>query len=101
MEQLSTIQQVNSTIMFGDFSNDQLESIIAAVKYRRSQITQQNKRAFRVGDAVKFRNSRTGGTVVGTVKKINIKYILVSEPSRTGGVFTSTWRVPANMLEAA
>lgn len=96
-----TIQQINSTIMFGELTNDNLDSIIAAIKYRRAQITQQNKRAFRVGDAVKFRNSRTGGMTLGTVKKINIKYILVSEPSRTGGVFTSTWRVPANMLEAA
>lgn len=98
--ELCTIQQVNSTIMFGEFTNEQLESIIAAVKFRRSQITQQNKRAFRVGDAVKFRNSRTGMTTVGTVKKINIKYILVNE-SRPNSIITSTWRVPANMLEAA
>lgn len=96
-----TIKDVNSAIMFSDFTDEQLGSIIDAVKYRRAQLTQQNKRAFRVGDAVKFRNSRTGGVTMGTVKKINIKYILVSEPSRTGGVFTSTWRVPANMLEAA
>lgn len=99
--ELVSIQQINSSIMFGELTNDNLDSIIQAIKYRRAQITQQNKRAFRVGDAVKFRNSRTGMTTVGTVKKINIKYILVSEPSRTGGVFTSTWRVPANMLEAA
>lgn len=97
---MATIQEVNSAIMFGEFTNEQLESIIAAVKFRRSQITQQNKRAFRVGDAVKFRNSRTGMTTVGTVKKINIKYILVNE-SRANSLITSTWRVPANMLEAA
>lgn len=96
-----TIKDVNSAIMFGEFTDTQLGSIIDAIKYRRAQITQENKRAFRIGDAVKFRNSRTGGVTLGTIKKINIKYILVSEPSRTGGVFTSTWRVPANMLEAA
>jgi hypothetical protein len=100
MEKLTTIQQLNSTIMFGNLTNIELDSIIDAVKWRRNQITQDNKRAFRVGDAVKFRNSRTGMTTVGTVKKINIKYILVSE-QKTNSLIVSTWRVPANMLEAA
>ena len=95
-----TIKQINTEIMFGNLTNENLDSIIAAIKYRRAQITDQNKRAFRVGDTVKFRNSRTGGTTVGTVKKINIKYILVSE-QKTNSLIVSTWRVPANMLEAA
>lgn len=98
--ELVSIQQINSSIMFGELTNDNLDSIIQAIKYRRAQITQQNKRAFRVGDAVKFRNSRTGMTTVGTVKKINIKYIIVNE-SRQGSIVSSNWRVPANMLEAA
>ncbi len=100
MEKLTTIQQLNSTIMFGNLTNIELDSIIDAVKWRRNQITQDNKRAFRVGDAVKFRNNRTGMTTVGTVKKINIKYILVSE-QKANSLIVSTWRVPANMLEAA
>jgi hypothetical protein len=95
-----TIKQINTEIMFGELSNENLDSIIAAIKYRRAQITDQNKRAFRVGDTVKFRNSRTGGTTFGTIKKINIKYILVSE-QKTNSLIVSTWRVPANMLEAA
>jgi hypothetical protein len=99
MEKLTTIQQVNSTIMFGDFTNVELESIIDAVKWRRNQITQQNKRALRVGDHVKFRNSRTGMDTFGVVKKINIKYILVTE-QKSNSLIVSTWRVPANMLEA-
>jgi len=94
-----TIKQINSEIMFGDLTNENLDSIIDAIKYRRAQITAQNKRALRVGDTVKFRNSRTGGTTIGTVKKINIKYILVTE-NKTNSIITSTWRVPANMLEA-
>jgi hypothetical protein len=93
MERLTDIQQINSAIMFGDFSNDQLNSIIAAIKYRRSLITQQNKRAFRSGDSVKFTSSRNGLTYVGTVDKVKIKYILVKT---SGGMFN----VPANMLEA-
>lgn len=95
MEQLSTIQQVNSAIMFGDFSNDQLNSIIAAVKFRRSQLTKTNKRQLTVGTSVRFTNSRTGHTVTGTVEKIAIKYVTVRESAR------GLWKVPANMLEIA
>jgi hypothetical protein len=95
-----TIKQINTEIMFGNLTNENLDSIISAIKYRRAQITDQNKRAFRVGDTVKFRNSRSGGTTFGTIKKINIKYILVSE-QKTNSIVVSTWRVPANMLEAA
>lgn len=100
MEQLTQIQQINTAIMFGNLTNDELNSITDAVKYRRAQLTKENKRQFSVGDTVKFRNNRSGGVTVGTIKKINIKYILVAE-QRSGSLITSTWRVPANMLEAA
>jgi hypothetical protein len=36
---MATIQEINSEIMFGDFTNDQLNAIISAVKFRRSQLT--------------------------------------------------------------
>ena len=94
------IKDINSAIMFGNFTNEQLNSIGDAIRYARAQLTQQKKREFSVGAAVKFRNSRTGGITYGTVKKINIKYILVNE-QRPNSIFTSVWRVPANMLEAA
>ena len=93
MEQLSTIQQINSAIMFGNFSNVDLESVISAVKFARASLAKQNKRAFQLGDSVKFTSSRNGLTYVGTVNKVKIKYILVRTP---GGLFN----VPANMLEA-
>ena len=89
----ATIQQVNEAIMFGDFSNDQLNSIIAAIKYRRAQITKQNKKVLMLGDSVKFTSSRNGLTYVGTVRKVKIKYVLVNT---NAGLFN----VPANMLEA-
>lgn len=92
---MSTIQEINSAIMFGDFTNDQLNSIISAVKFRRSQLTRDAKRAFHVGSRVKFSSTRTGQTVVGTVEKVAIKYITVRDPIR------GLWRVPANMLESA
>ena len=80
MEQFSTIQQINSTIMFGDFTNDQLNSIISAVKFRRSQLTRETKRQLRVGSQVKFASTKTGQTVVGTVNKVAIKYVTVATP---------------------
>jgi hypothetical protein len=94
MEQLSTIQQINSAIMFGNLSNVELSSVIDAVKFARAQMTKQKTRAFKLGDAVKFTSNRNGMTYRGTVDKIKIKYILV----RTNG---SLFNVPANMLEAA
>ena len=96
MERLTQIQQVNQTIMFGNFTNTELDAIIDAVKFARSQIANQNKREMRVGTLVKFTSTRTGQVVTGTVKKVNIKYILVNETNKP-----STWKVPANMLEVA
>ena len=88
------IKEINSAIMFGNLTNDQLSSVIDAVKFARAQLTQQNKRAFQLGDTVKFTSNRNGLTYVGTVRKVKIKFVLVNTP---GGLFN----VPANMLEAA
>ena len=89
-----TIQEVNSAIIAGTFTNDQLSSMIDAIKYARAQITKQKTRAFSIGDSVKFTSNRNGLTYVGTVRKVKIKYVLVNTP---GGLFN----VPANMLESA
>ena len=91
---MSSIKSVNEAIMFGDFTNAQLESIVDAVKYRRSQIAKENKRAFGLGDSVKFTSARNGQTYTGTVEKIKIKYILVKTN-------IGRFNVPANMLVAA
>lgn len=78
--------------MFGDFTNDQLDSILAAIKFRRSQISKATKRAITIGSQVKFTSNRNGQTYTGVVEKIAIKNIIVRTP--LGG-----YRVPANMLE--
>ena len=93
MTQLS-IQDVNSAIMFGSFTNEQLDSIVSAIKYRRAQVARENKRSIMLGDVVKFVNPRSGRTHQGNVVKINIKNVKVKEG------FT-TWNVPANMLTVA
>ena len=92
MEKLSTIQQINSAIMFGNLSNVELESVISAVKFARASLAKQNRRVFQPGDSVKFTSNRNGQTYTGTVEKVNRKYIVVRTP--VGG-----YRVPANMLE--
>lgn len=89
-----TIQEINSAIMFGNFTNDQLNSINMAVKYARAQLVQNKRRQFRVGDAVKFTNSRDGKVHIGTVDRVKIKYVLVKTA-------TALWNVPVSMLEAA
>jgi hypothetical protein len=94
MEKLSTIQQINSAIMFGNLSNVELNSIVDAVKFARTQLTKQKTRSFKLGDTVKFTSNRNGMTYTGTVRKVKIKFVLVST---NAGVYN----VPANMLEAA
>ena len=89
-----SIKDVNSAIIAGNFTNDQLTSIIDAVKFARSQLTQQTKRSLRLGSTVKFTSTKNGMNYVGTVDKIAIKYITVRTQA-------GLWRVPANMLEAA
>ena len=88
------VKDINSAIMFGNLSNDDLNSVIDAVKFARAQMTKQKTRTFSIGDSVKFTSNRNGLTYVGTVRKVKIKFVLVNTP---GGLFN----VPANMLEAA
>ena len=94
---MMTIQDINSTIIAGNFTNDQLNSIVAAVTFARNQLSQRNKFNLRPGSSVKFVSSRSGQTIFATVKKVNRKYVIVSE---NGKAFNGNWRVPANMLEA-
>ena len=91
---MRTIQEVNQAIMFGDWTNTELSSIIDAVKWRKATLAKLTKASLAVGDNVNFTSSKTGRTMVGDVTKIAIKYVTVRTPA-------GMWRVPANMLEAA
>jgi hypothetical protein len=85
------IKQVNSAIMFGNFTITELNSVIDAVKWARASLTNQVKRTLKVGDNVNFTSSKTGRNITGVVTKVAIKYVTV----RT---IDGLWRVPANML---
>ena len=86
------IKQVNSAIMFGAWTDIELRSMIDAVKWNRSRLTERTKATLRVGDNVEFTSSKTGRATRGFVTKIAIKYVTVN----TG---MGLWRVPANMLK--
>ena len=89
-----SIQTVNAEILAGNFTNEQLGSIIDAVKFARARLADANKRSLRLGSAVRFTSTKTGITLQGVVDKIAIKYVTV----RTN---QGLWRVPASMLENA
>ena len=85
------ITQINTAILQSNFTNDQLTSIVDAVKFARARLTDMNKRSLRIGDNVNFNSTKMGRNVTGVVMKIAIKFVTV----RTS---TGLWRVPANML---
>ena len=89
---MQSIQDVNAAILQGNFTNEQLGSIIDAVKFARARLTEKNKRSMFLGDTVRFTSTKNGMTYTGTVQKIAIKYVTVSTAK-------GLWRVPANMLE--
>ena len=94
MTAYATIQEVNTSIMFSNFTNEQLNSIADAVSYARAQLRATKIRSFAKGDTVKFHSVKRGVTVTGTVSKVAIKYVTVKDG-------LTLWKVPANMLEAA
>ena len=85
------IKQINQAIMFSDLSNDELMSVIDAVKWKRATIAKLTKASLRIGDNVNFTSSKTGLNVTGVVVKIAIKFVTVK-------TIQGAWRVPANML---
>jgi hypothetical protein len=88
---MRTVQEINQAIMFGDFTNVELSSMIDAVKWRRATLAKLTKASLAIGDTVNFTSSKSGMNVTGVVMKIAIKYVTVKT---TQGL----WRVPANML---
>ena len=85
------VDRINSAIIQGNLTNDELTTVIEAVKYARSRLQKQVKNALMIGDNVNFTSSKTGQNVTGVVTKIAIKYVTVK-------TLQGAWRVPANML---
>lgn len=87
------VKQINSAIMFGDLTNDELNSIIDAIKFRRASMQKQARYTLRVGSNVTFTSTKTGQRVQGSITKVAQKYATVSTDR-------GLWRVPMNMLES-
>jgi len=85
------IQTINTAIINGTWANEDLMSMMDAIKFKRKLLTERTKATLRVGDNVNFTSTRTGQNVTGVVIKIAIKYVTV----RT---VQGLWKVPANML---
>jgi len=84
------VSQVNSAIMQGQWTNDELTSMIDAVKFARARLVDKIKHTLKMGDNVSFVN-RDGCLVTGFVEKVAIKYVTVK-------TINGRWRVPASML---
>jgi K+-transporting ATPase A subunit len=85
------INQINSAIMHGNFTNDQLDAVLQAVKFAREQIRREVRRELRIGCTVSFISNRNGQKYSGTVDSIKIKNAIVATPM-------GRYRVPCNML---
>lgn len=92
---MSNIDTICKEVRFGNLNSDDLNELIMAVKYRRLVLGQEVKRSVTTGMTVKFKNSRTGKIVTGTVEKINRKNVMVREQN------FGLWRVPSTMIEVA
>jgi hypothetical protein len=88
------IKQVNSAIMFGNFTDAELSSVIDAVRFAKANLQKQVKRSLALGSSVRFHSTKRGVTMHGTVSKIAQKYVTVNTQQ-------GLWKVPANMLEVA
>jgi hypothetical protein len=87
------IVDIRSTIVSGQLTNAELDTIQTAVTFARNQLAQQKIRSFNKGAMVKFTSNRNGQFYIGTVEKVGIKNITVRTP-------VGLYRVPANMLES-
>ena len=85
---------IRSTIVSGQLTNAELDTIQTAVTFARSQMARQNVGKFIKGSTVKFTSNRNGQRYNGIVEKVNIKNIVVRTPM-------GLYKVPANMLEWA
>lgn len=94
MERLSDIQQINSSIMFGKWTDIELRSMADAIRFAQVSLRKQVKRQLDVGVQVRWSSPKHTRGAHGTVTKIAIKYVTVRKDSDG-----TLWKIPANMLE--
>ncbi len=87
----TTLSEVVRSIMFGDLTNDELNNVTRAIKFRRSELAKTTKSSLTIGSKVSFVDGRNGRKYVGSVTSIKVKNVIVN----TG---MTNFRVPASML---
>jgi hypothetical protein len=90
------VKEINTAIISGNFTAQELESIRDAVKFAAAKTARTNSCTLKAGSQVKLTHAKLGGTVIGTVKKVKIKKADVFIPSQN-----MTYNVPLSMLTAA
>jgi hypothetical protein len=88
------IMEINTAILQGSFTNEQLNSINDAVRFARARLGDQVRRELRIGELVQFKSNRNGMVYKGTLESIKIKNAVVATS-------LGRYKVPMNMLEAA
>ena len=88
---MKTIPEIKAAIIAGNFSIDELNEVIEAVKYARTQLGRQVARSISIGANVRF-TGRDGKVFTGTVQGIKIKNAVVQTN-------VGRYRVPMSMLE--
>lgn len=88
---MADLRNILIDIRNSNLSNDDLNLIIEAVKYARTQNGRRAARTLKIGEQVSF-NGRNGYTV-GTLEQIKIKKAVVL-------VGQTRWNVPLAMLES-
>ena len=89
-----TLNEIQTAILNSNLSNDEINILAEAIKFKRSQIGREVARSLTIGSQVKFTDSRYGRIVTGTLEAIKIK-------NATVATAVGRYRVPMNMLTAA
>jgi 20S proteasome alpha/beta subunit len=100
---MTEYQTVVNSIMFGNFTTEQLTCIGQALQHAKAQLGHQVKRELRIGSAVKFTDSRKGRTFTGIVVAIKRKNVVVltKRQDNPGLAFDTRYNVPAQLIEVA
>lgn len=94
MKQIENLTKILAGIQ--KLNSDEIDTVVQKIKQRRNQLAVQSAQKLNIGDKVYFTSNRSGSTMKGTVKKVNIKYVIV-DIDGTG----MAYKVPGSMLKKA
>jgi hypothetical protein len=86
-------KQIVNAIIQGQWTNDEIDTMVNAIKFSRSCLANQIKRELSIGVTVRYDSAKQGRVVEGTVTNVAQKYATVKSSSG------QLWKVPMSMLE--